>query len=464
MAFSPVAPYDLAVAAAIRVSLRSGDDYERKKSVCKEFNNVQSIGMRSDGRLLAVGTGSGEIMVINMATKTVLRKLVGHRAAIHGLRFLPNKSNLISTSDDKTVFLWDITTGAEVWSSRSNGDFVRACGVSSSPSSSLFITGSYDHSVSLWDASSPKPLLKMDHGSPVEAVALLPGDGMAVSAGLSSIKLWNLTEGGRMLQEIVIHHKTISALTVSKDGKYLISSSIDQSVKILRLSDFTISHQFKFKSAVMSVAISEDGKRIAAGLSSGKLVVLSFQAPRRSQKEEPLFGKRKTEPAPIVAEESYVIMKEKYAPLMKFDKHLKSFRYHDAFDAVLKKKNAQLLASAIGELIRRDGLVAALSGRTEVELSPLLAIICKYISSPRHASLLLEAGFAILEIYSPMVGQSKSFGHELRGLRAALDRQIRAQRLMMELEGGLDLLISSNRLSQSDGVAVAQDQDALHHF
>lgn len=139
---------------------------------------------------------------------------------------------------------------------KNSRDFVRASAVSFSHQGNTFLTGSYDHTVSLWSSTSSKPLITMNHGSPVEAVALLPGDGIAVSAGLSSIKLWSLTDGGRFLQEVVVHHKTISSLCVSKDGKYLFSSSLDHSVKVLQLEDFSVVHQFKFKSAVMSICVS----------------------------------------------------------------------------------------------------------------------------------------------------------------------------------------------------------------
>lgn len=46
-----------------------------------------------------------------------------------------------------------------------------------------FFTGSYDHTVKLWDTRSNECTLTVDHGDPVESVLLYPNCGMCVSSG-----------------------------------------------------------------------------------------------------------------------------------------------------------------------------------------------------------------------------------------------------------------------------------------
>ena len=45
------------------------------------------------------------------------------------------------------------------------------------------LTGSYDHTVKIWDLRSESSVLTVDHGSPVECVRLFPTGGLCVSAG-----------------------------------------------------------------------------------------------------------------------------------------------------------------------------------------------------------------------------------------------------------------------------------------
>ncbi len=74
-------------------------------------------------------------------------------------------------------------------------DYVRA-GCASSLTSSLLASGSYDHTVRLWDhRSQGGQVLCLDHGSPVEAVAFMPNEALLISAGIllcNAIKLFPL--------------------------------------------------------------------------------------------------------------------------------------------------------------------------------------------------------------------------------------------------------------------------------
>lgn len=53
--------------------------------------------------------------------------------------------------------------------------------------------GGYDHIVKLWDVrAGPQATMSVDHGAPVEDVAFFPSGGLMVSAGGTSICVWDL--------------------------------------------------------------------------------------------------------------------------------------------------------------------------------------------------------------------------------------------------------------------------------
>lgn len=239
------------------MSLRSEtkDKYDAPRSILKLNDSVPKIALRSDGLLLAVGSNSGEIYIVDVSTKAVLRTLRGHSAPVKALAFLSDKKHLISASDDKTVRTWDITDGSEVWASHANSDFNRACCVCETLGKDLFVTGSYDHTVHLWSLTNgPQPIATFDHGSPVEAVVISDSSDLIASAGLSAIKLW--TKAGVLLKEITLHHRTITKLGMTSDGKYVFSSSLDRSFKIVDIQNFKLLHQFKFSAPILDFSLS----------------------------------------------------------------------------------------------------------------------------------------------------------------------------------------------------------------
>ena len=61
-------------------------------------------------------------------------------------------------------------------------DYIRT-GAHCLSNNSMLITGSYDHTVKLWDLRLKECTLSVDHGDPVESVLLYPNCGMCISAG-----------------------------------------------------------------------------------------------------------------------------------------------------------------------------------------------------------------------------------------------------------------------------------------
>jgi U3 small nucleolar RNA-associated protein 15 len=64
----------------------------------------------------------------------VLRQLKGHQRPVHVARFAPDKTHVLSGSDDVTLRWWDISAGKQLLRLTGHEDYVRAAEVS--PSSS----------------------------------------------------------------------------------------------------------------------------------------------------------------------------------------------------------------------------------------------------------------------------------------------------------------------------------------
>lgn len=76
----------------------------------------------------------------------------------------------------------------------------------------VFILGSYDHTLKLFDARVDKSVMTMDHGQPVESLLLYPSEGLLVSAGSYHQVQSACPENANLLSD-----QTQFLLTVSND-------------------------------------------------------------------------------------------------------------------------------------------------------------------------------------------------------------------------------------------------------
>ena len=100
--------------------------------------------------------------------------------------------------------------------------------------------------------------------------------------------------------------------------------------------------------------------------------------------------------------------------------------------------------SLLEELIRRDGLKIALSGRDEFTLEPFLSYLIKYISQPRYTKILIDVSNVLLDIYASILGQSVIIDELFTKLRHRLLSEIQFQKDLMSLLGSVHVIISNN--------------------
>ncbi len=217
----------------------------KKSTVALGSADVTAFASSTDGRLSAVGTATGGLMITSPEASEPRRTLEGHTKAVTGLRFTLDGGTLLSASDDQTIGVWDVRSGrrlvrAETGTSLAGAVFVdggvsiAAAGADCSvhvwrvdpaeggliatagkplvghtqavtcvdvvpTSPTQIVSAGADGQVIHWDTSSGKEIRRLGHGAPVTAVAVRPDGQRIASCGKdASLRLWNLADGSEL--------------------------------------------------------------------------------------------------------------------------------------------------------------------------------------------------------------------------------------------------------------------------
>ena len=195
----------------------------------------------------------------------------GHIGYVWCAVWSPNDKRVASASSDRTVQVWDATSGGNLYTYTGHGDSVYA--VTWSPDGSRIASASYDKTVQVWDAAGGNPFTYSGHSAWVWAVAWSPDGGRIASAGGDkTVQVWDAASG-RPRHTYRGHKDSIFAVAWSPDGKNIASAGADGTVQVWDATNGNTLYTYQPYSgaSVWSAAWSPDGSRIASA-SSDKTV------------------------------------------------------------------------------------------------------------------------------------------------------------------------------------------------
>ncbi|CAD8212252.1 unnamed protein product [Paramecium pentaurelia] len=73
-----------------------------------DVTKLNSIAISPDGKILATGSDSGELILISILTQSILGKYLGHSSGVSKVAWTSDQKQVITTSYDGTVCLWNI--------------------------------------------------------------------------------------------------------------------------------------------------------------------------------------------------------------------------------------------------------------------------------------------------------------------------------------------------------------------
>jgi predicted NACHT family NTPase len=128
---------------------------------------------------------------------------VGHTSSLSSVAFAPDGRTVLSGSWDHSLKLWDVASGRLLRSFDGHSDWVNS--VAFAPDGRTVLSGSADGTLKLWDVESGRLLRTFEGSRLVFSVAFAPDGRTALSGNHDkTLKLWDVASG-KQLQSVQGH-------------------------------------------------------------------------------------------------------------------------------------------------------------------------------------------------------------------------------------------------------------------
>ena len=188
---------------------------------------IISLAMSPDGKRLASGDYSGEIMVRDASDGHVLRHF--HQARPQALALSNDGGLLFAGMHDGGLFVWDTNKG-DLLGTRAFGDGINSMALSPDGATLALALGVRDGVVRLWEPGTGRFQgdLRGHHDEVLRVVWSHDGKSLLTASRDQTACLWSSTGG--LLRTFKGHLGDVETVAFSPDGQKVVSAGDDQSV------------------------------------------------------------------------------------------------------------------------------------------------------------------------------------------------------------------------------------------
>ncbi|KAF3058073.1 U3 small nucleolar RNA-associated protein 15 [Daldinia childiae] len=449
-----------AVTTGTRVQIYSIRTRKLVKTITRFGDIARSGDVRRDGRILVAGDDTGKIQVFDVGSRAILKTWAQHKQPVWTTKFSPaDLTTLMSTSDDKTVRLWDLPSQESTSTFVGHADYVRSGSFMPGTMSNMLVSGSYDSTVKLWDPRTPgTAVMTFKHAAPIEDVLPLPSGTTVLASSENQISVLDLV-AAKPQHIISNHQKTVTSLSLASNGRRLVSGGLDGHVKIFETTGWNVVAGAKYPSPILAVRVitsgaNDDDRHLAVGMQSGVLSLrtrLTGPEATREREQQAEAPPRPAKHLDMIGEGADVVIANDLSRPKRetpWQKDLRHGRFAAALDRVLdpsaKDHSPLMVLTLLIALRHRSALREALEGRDEATVQPVLKWVQTHIIDPRYVSMCTDVAMHLLDLYSEFVGGSAELQASFKTLHRRVRLEVERAQVATQTSGMLGTLLVSS--------------------
>ncbi|MCI0535874.1 MAG: hypothetical protein L0Z50_11680, partial [Verrucomicrobiales bacterium] len=232
---------------------------------------VNALALAPSQRLIAAGR-YGEIELISADSRQVVRALTGPRGNANAIVFSADGSSVFGAGGEAGLFgevrEWKVADGTPLRTFEGHRDALYALALS--PDGKTLATGGYDQKIKLWNVETGKETKTLSgHNGAIYGLAFRPDGKLLASASADrTVKLWDV-ESGERRDTLSQALKEVYAVAFNRDGKRLFSAGADNRIRLYEVSEKAaettnplIEARFAHEGAIIKLVLSADGKAL----------------------------------------------------------------------------------------------------------------------------------------------------------------------------------------------------------
>jgi WD40 repeat protein len=191
----------------------------------------------------------------------------GKNSSIVTCAFSP-EGNFVATTDNRSIALWNSTTGEAIWLWNAPGD-IKDISLSSNGQYALLAMA--DYTATLFDIKNGGIKRTLRHDGIVSDVSMDQQGIFAASASDdSSVRIWDINSG-QQIQRLE-HGNKVRTAEISADGHLVFTSALGDPGRLWDRASGQVINEFPINSGFYSsVRFSKNGSKLLTGSSAGKI-------------------------------------------------------------------------------------------------------------------------------------------------------------------------------------------------
>ena len=229
----------------------------------EQTRGVTSIAFNPDGQTALFGSTDRTLRLWDLTTGNCLRTYEGHTEKVTSVAFSPDGRRILSGSEDKTLKLWNPAKDKCLRTFEGHTNKVSA--IAFSPDGRRALSGSWDKTLKLWNLANGNCLRTFEGNDfSVIAVAFSPDGQLGLSGSwLDTIKFWDLATG-TCLRTLEGHKYATSSVAFSPDGSKALSWGVEKTLKLWDLANGECLHTLKGHTDRVTTAAFSPGWKLGS--------------------------------------------------------------------------------------------------------------------------------------------------------------------------------------------------------